>query len=1149
MKKFFLLYLCSCGVLLSAENLLVNGSFEEGLNAWTNPGWLKNATVPELEKTDMPGPGSGALKLSCAEGKRAYISQRFSIPPGKRYLKISFLLKTKDLEKSWGACLVLLDNVKLPVWKQSTYPSLFGKKESPWTKFEGTFSVPEGAGPKGTIAFSIDPKQKTGSLLVDDVSIIPLDGPPKTEPEVRTSSGKGVRSGLNMLSDKWEDVSGKSGRSADKSGNGELSFSPGSGQTAGAVQRLSSIRWNCDGMFRFSCRVRTEGKILPAITISAVPWFTVKRKPQVFAAKPSGKEKDGWTEYVCEFVALPKTAGISISLGNGNASGSSKIVFRDLCFEPMVVKSDSISVWDAVPGGEQGIFPRGSAPWCDFYFMNSYETERSVPLKIGFSDYFGKKCGEAEKTLILPAMSITKHRICFPEKDKPGFYAMTVKWGTGESKSSCVIVDSPPVQADPFFGITMMGPTEENVRAMKLMGVGKKGILFNWKTIEKADGSFDWEAADRDVDACRKAGIEVVGGFLSVSGRGPDHYKENPASRAARGLPPYSDEYYQAAARFESAVVSRYKDRIREWTVANEINLTKDQNPYEYDHYIRRLKNSFRAVKEADPKAVFTGIGCSGGDGRSMPRFPVLCDLYLNRGLHDYLDGVGLDQYSAPQTYGPGYRPVDSESGMMREIMLDALSIVRSKGMEKCLAIDEKGFNLVQSLPVDTPYGRDLADILAREYVVLKSIPEIRHWLYFMWRQWRPGEKIDWGLWLYNHPRQAVSAYAATARIVGNARFAMKMDLHGNVPCYLFTKNGKTIVALWYNGMGEASLLLDLPGDGAMLDVQGNPMSLQRELKLTGSPVYLLTDASPEVVAKALGKADVSLAEVNAALNMVKDGEVEVIVENLTRSRLSLNVAVGSVKQRLELPPRDIRTLTFCGSFGNPVRAEIVTGKGRSYLFSEKFSIYRIPEVAGAGDVRKLKPFACLDNAAEHMSNVDYVSAGLWTGPEDCSAELRAGYDRENFYLHVLVKDEFHWNGYRNAMIWAGDSIQCAFDFLRDGKLQKLKGKPGFIEDDVFFTAALANGEAQIFSHDPVKKNLPRPNIIRNESQKTTEYFVTVPWRVMPSFKPEKGRIFGFNVTVLDSDQENQMAPYWMQLTPGIAGGQRPEEFSGFLLE
>ena len=76
-----------------------------------------------------------------------------------------------------------------------------------------------------------------------------------------------------------------------------------------------------------------------------------------------------------------------------------------------------------------------------------------------------------------------------------------------------------------------------------------------------------------------------------------------------------------------------------------------------------------------------------------------------------------------------------------------------------------------------------------------------------------------------------------------------------------------------------------------------------------------------------------------------------------------------------------------------------------------------------------------------------------------------------------------------------------------------------------------------------------KPVITRDEAQKTTTYAIVLPWKKLAPLKPEKGAMFGFNFLIMDSDNPAKSPAYWMQLTPGIAGGQTPEKYHIFTLE
>ncbi len=1166
MKRIFAVLFVSSCVLLFGDNLIQNGSFESGLSPWSAPEWLHDTVTPKLDSKEMPGPGTASLCLAGEKGKRPIVYQLFKLPQGKKNFKISFKLKTRNLENTYAMGYVQIDKVKNPPFSASTYPRLAGKKDAPWTPFEGTFSIPDGAGPNGRIYFVFDRKAENGILWIDDVNLEALDEAPSAAPvekeKVTVSakpSGLIVPSGLNYLEPSaWSNISWMPNNAGKRFGkNGDLFFELQKGQCGAVQARITSIVRNCEGPFRFSCRVKTEGNVAPMMNISVPALPSEKRKALSFVPKTAGSPKDGWTEYICDFSVPFKPMEIAVMIRTARVSVPAKITFKDLTLEPMVAEDGKVSVFESRPGGEEGIFLPGEEPFCEVLFRNGTREKRVLPLNIAVTDYFGKKAVYFEQEVTLEPMSITRRKIAFPMLKKIGFYAATVTSKAlppgNRFKMSVVLAGVPPEKADPFFGITFMAPVEPLVSAMQRLGVGTKGVLLYWNYIETPEGTYDWSAIDLSVEACRKAGIRIQGGFLVDSRSGvPPKYRAEADQRLKQNLPPYTEEYFSAAKKFVEAAAARYKGKIDNWSAVTEINLTKDRDPHEYAHYVRRIKDLCAAVKSGNPAARVFAIGCSGGDGRAIPRFPVLRDLWLNQGLSECLDGVGLDQYTSPQTFGPGYKPANSETGMIREIMLDALRIVRSKG-KSGVSIDEKGFNMPQHLEVDEPAGASMGNILAREYVVIKSIPEVSHWMYFMWRQWRADEQIDWGLWLYQFPRQGVSAYAAVARMFAQAEFVAKPELHKQVPCYVFRKNGKTLCALWHSDGTGASMILKLPGKSELFDVQGNPIPVGKdafELKLTEAPVYILSDASVPEMLGVLTKADVGLPEVEAALNISRKDTLELLVRNLTPKALTATVQSGNAKKEVVLESGAVKTIPFQADVadGKTHSASVVTGKGRVCPVSEQFTIYRVPRVSSFGELEKQKPFEILDDPVRHMSNVDFVSNKLWTGPEDCSAELRMGYDDQNLYLNVRVKDEFHWNGFKGPMLWAGDSIQFALDPKRDARVKKMNGKTGFFDDDFLFSAALADGKSDIFCHVPEGKAFPVPAITRDESAKITNYNVKLPWKSL-GIQPEKGRIFGFDVIVLDSDLEKQVAPYWMQLTPGIAGGQHPELFAGFLLE
>lgn len=894
------------------------------------------------------------------------------------------------------------------------------------------------------------------------------------------------------------------------------------------------------------------------------------------SAKTTGAEKNGFREYVCSFEAPPQTGEIRPMIGiSGKASDSGEMIVRDMRLEPLIAPAEKIVLWQMENDERQGIFYPDEQPFAVLSFKNPTADTKELMLKGSLRGLDGQERQNFTVSAKLPPMAITPVRIEFPQPDRFGFFSAHLRWNDGKNEQHTIcsfVMTSPDLkQKDPLFGITFMARNEENAEAMKRLGCGTKGLFIMRDAIEQMDGSFRWEQVDRDLTALQNAGIEPVGGIEITTMRIPARFLADIQARKKRGENPFSQEYYDAATRFEEAMFLRYKGRIRKWAVIGEIDLLKNRNPYEYEHYIKRVKNCYQTMKRIAPENTLSGIGCSGSDGGKQPRFPVLRDLWFQQKLSDSLDGLGIDQYTNPHAYGPGYTPVNSETGKIREIMQEAIQIAHAKDLKKSVSIDEKGFKIVQPLPVDSPYAVRMAENLSRYYVTLKSLPEVEHFLYFLWRRWRAGEEFDYGLWLDRFPRPTVAAYAAAARIIGNADFLQRFKLHSNIPCYLFEKQGKRIAALWLGGTaeGKAGVAMKAPAGLKILDMEGNPVSARIRngkllLSLSSAPVFLVSDDSSEEWAKMIREADTELPAISMSMIPKDAGRIEVILKNHSQKTVSgelhMKNSLTQWRENYTIAPLGYSKLTIPLKnssaekiSGLPFQLFNMNRNGQIFEQTESFKVYRVPLVKKQSEVAELPALEKLDNGELYLNIPDYISKGVWKGPADCSAELRMGYDRENLYLHIRVRDDIHVNDkYTADSLWAGDSIQFALDPLLDAKEKAMHGKNGLFGDDYFFTAALSQGKPRMFCHLSGSRtdwSGITPVIRRSEADRTTIYEIALPWTKLPPLHFGQKTFFGFNFLVMDSDNPAKAPVYWMQLTPGIAGGQKPEMYHLFVLE
>lgn len=96
------------------------------------------------------------------------------------------------------------------------------------------------------------------------------------------------------------------------------------------------------------------------------------------------------------------------------------------------------------------------------------------------------------------------------------------------------------------------------------LGVKWNRIAFSWVHVQPEKGKFEWEPYDRVVDACAKAGIQVL---ATLGG----HFDKPPVPAwAGSTLAEVIEKHPEHLEAFVEAWVRRYRGRIRHWEMLNE---------------------------------------------------------------------------------------------------------------------------------------------------------------------------------------------------------------------------------------------------------------------------------------------------------------------------------------------------------------------------------------------------------------------------------------------------------------------------------------------------------------------------------------------------------------------------------------------------
>ncbi len=101
------------------------------------------------------------------------------------------------------------------------------------------------------------------------------------------------------------------------------------------------------------------------------------------------------------------------------------------------------------------------------------------------------------------------------------------------------------------------------LRTLRSLGVHRVRREVFWRDVEPSVGSFSWADYDALVDECRAAGVDVLAVLA---------YGNRWASAAPGATDFYAPDDPATFARYASATVARYRDRIRDWEVWNEPN-------------------------------------------------------------------------------------------------------------------------------------------------------------------------------------------------------------------------------------------------------------------------------------------------------------------------------------------------------------------------------------------------------------------------------------------------------------------------------------------------------------------------------------------------------------------------------------------------
>ena len=690
----------------------------------------------------------------------------------------------------------------------------------------------------------------------------------------------------------------------------------------------------------------------------------------------------------------------------------------------------------------------------------------------------------------------------------------------------------------------------------------------------------------------------------------PVWYKQEIEARKKDGRFPYPDEFFQEFGDFVEALAVAVQGRVNAWDLTEEIDavysIAQDskRGEYEIERYNRMVEIAYDRIKKVNPGAEVRAIGVSlDSELCTTPRFS-LTRTKLLPVIKNYFDVIGTDPYCGPFVMNESnYRKISPELSKFRECLLDTVALQESlPGKKREIAVLEKGVSFPYHVAQDHPMARRFAAITARTIIIARSVPELKTYNFFYGAGGAAYSVFtkktastddnpieDFGLWKgmldylgpegwYFQPRSAVAAFATTARHLAFASEPVELNLRSGFYCYAFQKKQGSVAALWTIDENPYPAILEVPAGAEICDLMGNTKPLKagkNRITVNEFPQFITIPGNVRDMSDLIMKTSfptLSLLKVESHLSDLNT--LSVYLLNKTTRPFSAKVKLepflaikAPVTSKTVTVGAGIAKVDFTldGATAEKLANEKASVKvrvgDRVVTASDDLEVIPVPRIKSPvvidGDISKyesMKPLV-LESEDKLGPGGDVRVKGLWKGKNDLSARMYVAWDDNNFYLAGTVTDDVFQQRNTGDSIWKGDSIQFAFDTMNDALAPDESAKAGFNGNDHLFGIALTVNGPECYCWVAKGVEMKKgegarkfPLVIKRGNG-TMTYEIAIPWKELAPLVPKAGRAFRFNFVVNDNDRDNDRnAPYWMALTPGIAGGVDPSAYRVFVL-
>jgi hypothetical protein len=351
-----------------------------------------------------------------------------------------------------------------------------------------------------------------------------------------------------------------------------------------------------------------------------------------------------------------------------------------------------------------------------------------------------------------------------------------------------------------------------------LWGAKWSRIYIRWDVVESQQGHYNWNWIDDIISNYQNHGFYILG----VMGEIPPKWVTQPAVQ----VPP-------AYAHFIAAALQHFQGKIRYWDVFNEpdskyygnIGFDRKSDP---NQDIEMLRNEMQQMEKTDP--TLFRVCCSTG-GTEWLRYD---KRLFDSGLINLISMLSMHPYQA----GP---PEYADNGLSYVQMARTLAaLAASYGTPKPVWTTEANW-LIGPAGAPGVHAPEVSEHEQSQYLVRANLLSLGiHVPYFSHAPFLTGAHRDVLV-------DSLASYSTMTSLFSDVQSASLLSLPTGLYGVSAMQQSGRILALWTASANPVSVHVSGMSISSVRDMYGNGLPVGNDLRLTGSPTYIIGTGSPTV--------------------------------------------------------------------------------------------------------------------------------------------------------------------------------------------------------------------------------------------------------------------------------------------------------------